>query len=89
MSDYKVVYHRNALKDAANLENNGTLKKKVKDLIDIVTNDPYQNPPPYKHLVGNLKGLISRRINIQHRLVYEVREQEKTVVIMRMWSHYE
>jgi len=57
-------------------------------LIEIIKKDPFQNPPPYEKLVGNLKGAYSRRINIQHRIVYEVRESDKVVRILRMWSHY-
>lgn len=62
---------------------------KVKRLIEVVSENPYRNPPPYEKLVGDLKGFYSRRINVQHRLVYEVHEEEKTVSILRLWTHYE
>ena len=88
MVEYKVLYSKTALKDAKKLSA-ANLDKKAKALIEILEVDPFQNPPPYKKLVGNLSGSYSRRINIQHRLVYEVREEEKVVRIFRMWSHYE
>ncbi|MEN4053271.1 Txe/YoeB family addiction module toxin [Sulfurimonas sp. NWX79] len=87
MVKYKILYSKLALKDAKKLTN-VNLDKKAKELIEILKSDPFQNPPPYKKLVGNLTGAYSRRINIQHRLVYEVRENDKTVRILRMWSHY-
>jgi toxin YoeB len=65
------------------------LKDKAQALLDILEVDPLQNPPPYEKLVGDLKGAYSRRINIQHRLVYEILRKEKTVRILRMWTHYE
>ena len=76
-----------AQKDAKKLSNAG-LADKAKELIEIMKKDPFTNPPPYKKLVGNLKGAYSRRINIKHRIVYEVREEDKVVRILRMWSHY-
>ena len=65
------------------------LKKKAKDLLSVIEENPYQNPPPYEKLVGDLAGAYSRRINIQHRLVYQVLEVEKIVKVLRMWTHYE
>lgn len=88
MVEYKILYSKLALKDAKKLAN-ANLDKKAKELIEIIKKDPFQNPPPYEKLVGNLNGSYSRRINIQHRLVYEVREADKVIRISRMWSHYE
>ena len=87
MVEYKILYGKLALKDAKKLTS-VNLDKKAKELIEIIRKDPFQNPLPYEKLVGNLNGSYSRRINIQHRLVYEVRETEKKVRISRMWSHY-
>ncbi|WP_457596599.1 Txe/YoeB family addiction module toxin [Hydrogenimonas sp.] len=87
MVEYRVLYSKMALKDAKKLKN-AHLDKKAKELIGILQRNPFQNPPPFKKLVGNLDGAYSRRINIQHRLIYEVREPDKTVRILRMWSHY-
>jgi len=87
MVDYKILYSKLALKDAKKLSS-ANLDKKAKELIEIIKKDPFQNPPPYEKLVGNLNGSYSRRINIQHRLVYEVREDDRVVRISRMWSHY-
>ena len=87
MVEYKILYSKLALKDAKKLVG-ANLDKKAKELIEIIRKDPFQNPPPCEKLVGNLNGSYSRRINIQHRLVYEVRETEKKVRISRMWSHY-
>jgi toxin YoeB len=88
MVEYKILYSKLALKDAKKLTS-ANLDKKAKELIEIIKKDPFQNPPPYEKLVGNLNGSYSRRINIQHRLVYEVRESDKVIRISRMWSHYE
>lgn len=88
MVEYKILYSKLALEDAKKLSS-ANLDKKAKELISIIRKDPFQNLPPYEKLVGNLKGSYSRRINIQHRLVYEVREDDKVVRISRMWSHYE
>ncbi len=85
---YKLIYTKQANKDAKKISQSG-LRQSVEDLLCILQSDPYQNPPPYKFLIGDLKGAISRRINIQHRLVYQVLEVEKTVKIIRLWSHYE
>ncbi len=87
MVEYKILYSKLALKDAKKLTS-ANLDKKTKELIEIIRKDPFKNPPPYEKLVGNLNGSYSRRINIQHRLVYEVREDDKVVRISRMWSHY-
>ncbi len=85
---YKVVLSRQAIKDKEKIQQAG-LGKRVKALLELISEDPYRTPPPYEKLVGDLKGFFSRRINLQHRLVYEVREEEKAVVIARMWTHYE
>lgn len=85
---YKLKYTKTAQKDAIKLHQAG-LKDKVKRLLDVLQENPWQNPPPYEKLAGDLKGCCSRRINIQHRLVYEVYEDEKIIKILRMWTHYE
>lgn len=87
MVEYKILYSKLALKDAKKLSS-ANLDKKAKELIEIIRKDPFQNPPPYEKLVGNLNGSYSRRINIQYRLVYEAREDDKVIRISRMWSHY-
>ena len=87
MVKYKILYSKFAQKDAKKLSSIN-LAQKAKELIKILENDPFQTPPPYKKLVGNLNGAYSRRINIKHRIVYEVKEEEKIVRILRMWSHY-
>ena len=84
---WNLVYSKYAIKDAKKLSSAG-LKDKVKGLLDILVVNPLQNPPPYEKLVGDLTGAYSRRINIQHRLVYEIFRKEKTVRILRMWTHY-
>ncbi len=83
-----IVYAKHAIKDAKKLAASG-LKAKAQQLLAILENDPFQNPPPYEKLIGDLAGAYSRRINIQHRIVYEVFLKEKTVRVLRMWSHYE
>ncbi len=88
MVTWNLVYSKYAIKDAKKLSSAG-LKDKVKGLLDILVVNPLQNPPPYEKLVGDLTGAYSRRINIQHRLVYEIFRKEKTVRILRMWTHYE
>lgn len=88
MVTWNIVYSKFALKDAKKLSAAG-LRDKAQTLLDLVEVDPFQNPPPYEKLVGDLKGAYSRRINIQHRLVYEVFRKEKTVRILRMWTHYD
>ncbi len=85
---WRVVYARQAQKDAKKLAASG-LKEKATELLRIVQIDPFQNPPSYEKLVGDLAGAYSRRINIQHRLVYEVLEDERVVKVLRMWTHYE
>ena len=85
---WTVVYAKHALKDAKKISAAG-LKAKTEDLIEVLANDPFQNPPAYEKLVGDLDGTYSRRINIQHRLVYEVFKKERIVRVLRMWSHYE
>jgi len=84
---YRVLYSKLALKDAKKLSQSN-LDQKAKSLIAIIQKNPFQNPPPYEKLVGNLDGAISRRINVKHRLVYQVLEQDKIVRVLRMWSHY-
>ncbi|MCF6807538.1 Txe/YoeB family addiction module toxin [Thiotrichales bacterium 19S9-12] len=85
---YKLVYTKQAIKDAKKIKQSN-LQKKVKDLLNILEKDPLQKPPPYEQLVGDLLGAYSRRINIQHRLVYQVLEDINIVKIIRMWTHYE
>ena len=94
---YKIVFTKQALKDLDNLKKSG-LSSKVKVLVDVIRENPYQNPPRYEKLVGNLQGTFSRRINIQHRLVYQVYEEkfvenevsyDGTIKIIRIWTHYE
>ena len=85
---WNVAYSKFALKDAKKLSAAG-LRVKAQALLDILEIDPFRNPPPYEKLVGDLRGAYSRRINIQHRLIYEVFRKEKTVRILRMWTHYE
>ncbi len=85
---WRVVYARHAQKDAEKLARS-KLKKKAQEILAIVEQDPFQNPPPFEKLVGDLAGAYSRRINIQHRLVYQVLREEHTVKILRMWIHYE
>ncbi len=85
---WQVVFAKHAQKDAKKLAVAG-LKGKAQDLLLILASDPFQNPPPYEKLVGDLAGAYSRRINIQHRLVYEVFSNERTVRVLRMWTHYE
>lgn len=85
---WELVYTKQAQKDAKKLASSN-LKEKAQMLLDILQDNPFQNPPPYEKLVGDLEGAYSRQINIQHRLVYEVIESENTVKILRMWTHYE
>lgn len=85
---WKIVYTKQAQKDAKKLVSSG-LKPKAKKLLDILCVDPYQSYPPFEKLVGDLAGAYSRRINIQHRLVYQIFPEIKTVKIIRMWTHYE
>lgn len=83
-----LCYTHQAKMDARKLAAAG-LKQKALALLDVIRNDPYQNPPPYEKLVGDLSGAYSRRINIQHRLVYQVLEKENIVKVLRLWTHYE
>ena len=85
---WQLVYTKQVQKDAEKLASAG-LKAKAKTLLGIVAENPFQNPPPYEKLVGDLSGAYSRRINIQHRLVYQVLQEEHIVKILRFWSHYE
>lgn len=88
MVSWQLVFTKHAQKDAKNLASAG-LKEKAQHLLGILAVNPFQNPPPYEKLVGDLAGAYSRRINIQHRLVYQVLEHERTVKVLRMWTHYE
>lgn len=88
MVEWKLVYTKQAQKDAKKLSASN-LADKAKELLTIVQNDPFTNPPPYEKLIGDLNGAYSGRINIQHRLVYEIIDEADTVKILRMWSHYE
>jgi toxin YoeB len=85
---WKLVYTKQAKKDAKNLEAAG-LKLRAQGLLELLAENPYQTPPSYEKLVGDLAGAYSRRINIQHRLVYQVFEEERAVKVLRLWTHYE
>ncbi len=85
---YRIVYSRITAKQTVNLKA-AKLEQKVKTLLELLRQNPFQNPPPYEKLVGELKTAYSRRINAQHRLVYQVFEEEKTIKIVSMWTHYE
>jgi Txe/YoeB family toxin of toxin-antitoxin system len=85
---WQLVYTKQAQKDAEKLASAG-LKEKAKALLEIVAENPFQNPPSYEKLVGDLAGAYSRRINIQHRLVYQILQEEQVVKVLRLWSHYE
>ena len=85
---WTLVFVKHAQKDAQKLAASG-LKTKAQELLAIIKENPFQNPPPYEKLVGDLSGAYSRRINIQHRLVYEVMPEQQTVKVLRLWSHYE
>lgn len=88
MVKWKLVYTKQAQKDAKKLSSTGLKSKSIK-ILEILENDPLQNPPPYEKLVGDLSGAYSRRINIRHRIVYQIIEDERIVKIIRMWTHYE
>ena len=88
MPQYQLLYTKAAQKDVQNLNAVG-LKDKALQLLDIIAKNPFQNPPPYEKLIGDLAGAYSRRINIQHRLVYQVLEDEKIVKVLRLWTHHE
>lgn len=85
---WTLYFTKQAQKDARKLAAAG-LKPKAQELLDIVAANPFQNPPPYEKLVGDLSGAYSRRINIQHRLVYQVLKEQKAVKVLRLWTHYE
>jgi Txe/YoeB family toxin of toxin-antitoxin system len=85
---WQVVFAKHALKDARKLSAAG-LRGNAQELLEVLAQDPFQNPPPYEKLVGDLEGAYSRRINIRHRLVYEVFKKERTVRVLRMWTHHE
>jgi Txe/YoeB family toxin of toxin-antitoxin system len=88
VSRWRVVYTRQARRDARKLASSG-LKPKAKYLLVLLREDPFRSPPQYERLVGDLSGAFSRRINVQHRLVYQVLESERVVKVLRMWTHYE
>lgn len=85
---WTLVYTKQAQKDAKKLASSD-LKPKAQDLLALISEDPYRKPPPFEKLIGDLSGACSRRINIQHRLVYQVLEEERVVKVLRLWSHYE
>ena len=86
--NWRLVFTKQAQKDAKKIAQSG-LKTQALKLLEILQNNPYQNPPPYEKLVGDLTGAFSRRINIQHRLIYQILDDIKTVKVIRMWTHYE
>ncbi len=88
MKPWRVVFTRQAKKDAGKLAVSN-LKPKVEYLLEVLARDPFQTPPPFEKLLGDLEGAWSRRINLQHRLVYQVLEKERVVKVIRMWTHYE
>ena len=85
---WRVVFTRQAVKDSKKIARSN-LKTKAQELLSLLNQDPFQNPPQFEKLVGDLEGAYSRRINIQHRLVYQVLEHERVVKVLRMWTHYE
>lgn len=85
---YRIVYSKKSLKHVQNIKT-ANLEKQIKELMNVLWENPFRNPPPYEKLQGELKGFYSRRINAKHRLVYQVYESEKTVKILSMWTHYE
>ncbi|MDQ7839030.1 MAG: Txe/YoeB family addiction module toxin [Thermodesulfobacteriota bacterium] len=85
---WQIVFTKQVQKDAKRLAAAG-LRSRAEELLDLLSKNPYQNPPSYEKLLGDLAGAYSRRINIQHRLVYQVLEEEKVVKVIRMWTHYE
>lgn len=85
---YRIVYRKKVIKDIPKIKSAG-LDEKVKRLIEVIKENPFKNPPPYEKLVGDLQGAYSRRINIQHRLIYQVLEESKTIKILSIWTHYE
>lgn len=85
---YQIYFTRQAMKDRHRIAHSN-LETRARALLDVIAHDPFQNPPPYEKLLGDLAGAYSRRINIQHRLVYTVDAQANTICILRMWTHYE
>jgi len=85
---WRLIFTKQAQKDAKKIAASG-LKNKAEDIIKILRENPFQTPPPFEKLVGDLSGAYSRRINIQHRLVYQIIDDEKAVKVIRMWTHYE
>lgn len=88
MDDWQLVFTKQAEKDARKIASSD-LGEQVSKLLDVIKNNPYESYPPYEKLTGDLQGYYSRRINIQHRLVYQIFEEEKTIKVIRMWTHYE
>lgn len=88
MVEWRLVFTSQARKDAKKLSSVG-LRPNAESLLDLLRQDPFQSPPPFEKLVGDLSGAFSRRINIQHRLVYQILSEERTVKVLRMWTHYE
>lgn len=88
MVDFRILYTKEAAKDAKKIAAVSGLKEKTQALLDILRRNPFQVPPPYEKLIGDLKGAYSRRINIKHRLVYQVLLAQKIVKVLRMWTHY-
>lgn len=88
MSDWRIVYTRQAVKDARKLAAAG-LKPKAQYLLALLSEDPFRSPPPFEKLQGDLAGAFSRRVNVQHRLVYQVYRELRTVKVLRLWTHYE
>jgi len=88
MVSWRLVFTKQAQKDAKKIAQSG-LKPQAERLLELLTENPYKNPPPYEKLIGDLSGAYSRRINIQHRLVYQVIDDIQTVKVIRMWTHYE
>jgi toxin YoeB len=88
MVNYKLIFTQQAQKDAIKIKNAG-LQENLLELLELLKNNPYQNPPSYEKLVGDLSGAYSRRINVKHRLVYQILEEQRIVKILRMWTHYE
>lgn len=88
MVSWELVFTKQAQKDAKKLASSG-LKEKAQNVLEIIKSNPFQNPPPYEKLIGDLSGAYSRRINIQHRIVYQVHEDKHVVKIIRLWTHYE
>lgn len=86
--DWKLIFSKQSVKDAKRLRQSN-LWKNAEKLLDVLRANPFQNPPPYEKLVGDLDGVFSPRINIQHRLIYQVNKETKTVRVLRMWTHYE